>query len=290
MSPSRTPMSASAPGLAGKVVMAVALLTSASAAAYFAYDARAARAARTTPETRPTGDDERPVTSSATGTAPSAGDLARLELENRELKRRLAQMMVQAETGQPAAAAERPRGRGRWLEGLKEKDPERYKKMVERREERRLSREVALQDQISRVEERLEAQRAASEGQNGQESPQAQKQGELLNQIASTLQELGGLRDKWSEINQLPDAERFDKAQELFQKSQELRGKLADLQQQDRDNQLKDLGSRLGLGDGQVEDLSRSVNQIVKDTSPPRPGGPRGGAAGAGPAGGGGRR
>ena len=38
------------------------------------------------------------------------------------------------------------------------------------------------------------------------------------------------------------------------------------------------LGNRLGLSDDQADTLSKSVNQIVKDTSPPRTG--RGGAGG----------
>jgi hypothetical protein len=202
-------------------------------------------------------------------------EVARLSAENRTLRARL--------LGAPASAAP-DAGAGRpWLEELKTRDPERYRRMMDRREQARLDRANEFQSALARIEQRLEA--IPPEGR----TPRSQKEAELLEQMHSALQQLEQLGDKFQQARQLPEAERGPALQALQQQGMELYGQVVALKQQDRQMQLEQLAGQEGIPSSNVPTFTQQVDQIVKETQPPSrrgflggPGGPGGAAGGSG--------
>ena len=248
-----------------------------SSTAYFASQARAARRAAAAGAPRAGGDA---VAGQAAADSADAGrgsdEVRRLRAENAALRRRLLeQEMGLAGAGRPGPDGGALRSWMDRLEEMRKNDPERYKRMMERREQRRAEVEASLQEQLARLDQRLEALGAA-------DTADAKKESELLSKIASVMAELSQLNDKVQALGQLPEAERAAQGQALGQQARELYGQLADLRAEDRRNQLVQLGAQLGLGSDQSTQLAASVDRIVKETDtrgqrPRGPGGPMGG-------------
>jgi hypothetical protein len=202
-------------------------------------------------------------------------EIARLAAENRGLRARL---LGNAAPAAADAGAGRP-----WLEDLKARDPERYKQMMERREQFRIDRANELHSALARIEARLEA--IPPEGR----TPRSQKEAELLEQMQTAMQQLEQLGDKFQQARQLPEAERGPALQALQQQGMDLYGQLVTLKQQDRQMQLEQLAGQSGIPSTNVSTFTQQVDQIVKDTQPPSrrgffggPGGPGGPTAPSG--------
>jgi hypothetical protein len=207
-------------------------------------------------------------------------EIARLAADNRDLRARLL-------GNQAAAVSDAGPGHGRpWLEELKTRDPERYRQMMDRREQMRLERANEIQSSLARLEQRLEA--IPPEGR----APRSQKEAELLEQMHSALQQLDQLGDKFQQARQLPEAERGPALQALQQQGMDLYHQIVALKQQDRQMQLEQLAGQSGIPATNVPTFTQQVDGIVKDTQPPSrrgffggPGGPGGptGASGGPP-------
>jgi hypothetical protein len=265
------------------VAVFVALALTASTI-YFALDARAARraAARApAPDGVAGGPDETPGRAAAAPADSAPGELVRLRIENQALKRRAFELGATAGAEPPPAAA--PDGGARsWrdrIEEMRKTDPERYKRITERREQRRAEVEASMQEQLALLEQRLERLGDA---------PANRTEADLVNKIAAITAELAQLGEKWQALAQLPEAERAAQSQALADRSRDLYGQLTTLRAEDRRMQLEQLGTTMGLSPDQSKQMASSVNTIVKNTDTPRGQRPRG--PGPAPAPGGGPR
>jgi hypothetical protein len=255
----------------GALVTWVAVLCAVALGASTIYFALEARAARRQVGREPAAD-EVAAPAASRGPAPAAGrsddELRRLRAENQMLRLRL----LAAEPAAASAPRRHDGGVGGWrarLEALKTRDPERYKRIMERREQRRAMMASSLQDQLAQLDLRLDALG---------DSPAERKEADLLNSIAEVMGRISELGDKWQALAQLSDEERAAQAPALMEQSRALYQQLADLRMNDRQNQLTQLGGQLGLSADQTRQLTGEVERIVKETDmrPLRPRGPGG--------------
>ncbi len=224
---------------------------------------------------------------------PSATENDRLRrlLEDRELAYaqlhdELAQLNREAQPT-PARSADAPRttsgnprstgqdrGGQSWLDRIRQVDPERYKQLIEQREQRRKQTDQWYADQIAQLDERA------------QSSP-SQREAELANQIADTLAKLNDLRQQWQAIRNLPDDERRVQSEQLRAETGDAFRTLNELRDRDRQTQLANLGRSVGYNDpNTVQGFVDSVTDIYKNTEynpgPGFGGGGRGGWGGPG--------
>lgn len=165
-------------------------------------------------------------------------------------------------------ASARSTNRGSWMERLQREDPERYKQIVEAREQRRRQTDEWYQEQVTQLDQRAQ-------------SAPTREEAELATQIADTLDRINQLRDSWRAISELPDDQRQIQAEQLGARTREAYRTLNDLREQDRSLQLQTLATQLGLQGQSVQSLVDGVPQIYRNTqySPQRS---RGGSGGWG--------
>lgn len=199
----------------------------------------------------------------------SATELAAMRERNAELQTALDRLRKESEqrretvsaasgaiqvvpaTNAPAAAAT---NRLSWIERIRLDDPARYKQMMDEREQRRQQRDAFMQEQFSRLDDRLK-------------TAQTQDEVELVNQLTATLQKMDELRGKWDVIQQLPEEDRQKQSQELRTESWQAFQTYRELRAQDRQIQLEHLASDLGYRDPKdVSTFVDSVQRINKET------------------------
>ena len=141
-----------------------------------------------------------------------------------------------------------------WLESIRQQDPERYKQIVDQREQRRKQADEWFQSQIARLDERAQA------------AP-TQREVELATQIADTLAKLNDLRAQWTALRELPEDERRDASQQLQAETRDARQTLNDLRDRDRQMQLENLAHSIGYNDkNTIQGFVESVTGIYKNT------------------------
>jgi hypothetical protein len=163
------------------------------------------------------------------------------------------------------------------LESIRQQDPERYKQIVEQREQRRKQADEWFQNQIEQLDGRAQA------------AP-TQQEAELANQIADTLAKLNDLRAQWAAVRELPEDERRAASQQLQAETRDAYRTLNNLRDSDRQLQLENLARTLGYNDkNTIQGFVENVTGIYKNTeyNPGRAlGGWGGGPGGGGPGGG----
>jgi chromosome segregation ATPase len=260
------------------VIAVIAALGLGASTVYFALDARAARKTAADRARRAgAGEIGKALTGAAADRGAAAGasdEVRRLRAENLALMRRLAEHEPAATAGRPYLDGGALRGWLDRLEEMRKTDPERYRRIMERREQRRTDHEASLQEQFARIDQRLEALGNA-------ETAAAKEEAELLNKIAAVMSQLSQLGDKMQSLASLPESERGAQSLALGQQGRDLYNQLQTLRQQDRQNQLNQLGAQLGLSSDQTASMASAIDRIVKETDPrnmrPRgPGGPGG--------------
>ena len=183
-------------------------------------------------------------------------------------------------TAVPQIGTRAPTGNSRaqaWMERLRQQDPERYKQIVEARQQRQQAADQQLQDQFDALS--LRAQNAATPDE-----------AQVVNQIADTLDKINQLRQSREALANLPDDQRQVQMQQLNDQMRPLLDQLNTLRDQDRTLQLQGLAAQLGLQGQNAQALVEGVPQIYKNTQylsqrgPGGPGGPGGGSGGSGTA------
>ena len=150
-----------------------------------------------------------------------------------------------------------PRGNpgNAWLDRLRQEDPERYKQIVQQREQRRRAVDQMYQDTVDQLDQRAQ-------------SAQTQTEAELATQIADTLAKLNDLRQKWNAIRDLPEDERTVQVQNLQAETRETERTLRELSQQDRTMQLENYARSLGVTDENgVQDFVGGIASIYSNTN-----------------------
>jgi hypothetical protein len=170
----------------------------------------------------------------------------------------------------PAPGAN-PRGRA-WMEQLRQQDPERYKQIVEARQQWQQATDQRLQDQFDTLSVR--AQNAATPDE-----------AQVVNQIADTLGQLNQLRQSRDALANLPDDQRQIQMQQINEQMRPLVDQLNTLRDQDRTLQLQSLATQLGITSQNTSDFVDQVKKVYTSTQyqvPRGPGGPGGGLGGGG--------
>jgi uncharacterized membrane protein len=154
-------------------------------------------------------------------------------------------------------AASRTANGGSWMERLQREDPERYKQMMEAREQRRQQANQWYQEQIAQLDQRAQ-------------SAPTREEAELATQIADTLDRINQLRDSWRAIRELPEDQRQVQAEALSA--------------QDRALQLENLAAKYGVQGQSKQTFAETVQQIYDNTryTPQRSRGGSGGWGGDG--------
>lgn len=141
-----------------------------------------------------------------------------------------------------------------WLDRLREQNPERYKQIMEAREERRQRVDAFFQEQFDRLDERYAVART-------------QEEAELITQIADTLGRVEELRGQWEQIRQLPDEQRREAARKLGQESWETYQTLIQLRERDRQLQIRNLASQIGYRTPEeVEQFAQAIDRVYRET------------------------
>jgi hypothetical protein len=195
----------------------------------------------------------------------ASAEVGALEKQLRDME--TAYNRLQAETGQmkkqAAAAPAAPKviasvtntvvatatNRPSWLERTRQEDPARYKQVTEARDQRRQQMETYMQEQFTRLDERLKG-------------AQTQEEADLISQISVTLQKVDELRQKWETIRQLPDEERRAQGQQLAAEGWETYQTLTQLRSQDRQMQLAQFASQVGYR--QPKDVQAFVDSLQR--------------------------
>jgi hypothetical protein len=158
------------------------------------------------------------------------------------------------EVSQVAAPAPGGNARGRaWMEQLRQQDPERYKQMVEARQQWQQATDQRLQDQFDVLN--LRAQNASTPDE-----------AQLVNQITDTLDKINQLRQSRESLADLPDDQRQVQMQQINAQMHQQYDTLNTLRDQDRTLQLQNLAAQLGLQDQKVQALVEGVPQIYQNT------------------------
>lgn len=138
-----------------------------------------------------------------------------------------------------------------WLERLRTEDPERYKQIQADREQRQQRVAEALNQQLTRLDQRLQ-------------TATTQTEADLVTQIADTLTHMDDLRQQWQQARDLPaDQQNVATMQQLRDDTAATYQKLADLRTQDRTLQLQQLGSQVGQDPAT---FAQSVQKIITET------------------------
>ena len=207
------------------------------------------------------------VTPSQTAPPTDAGRLRQLleeqELANAVLREELAQLQRGATNNTPSPAgsarasnpdqARNPRrdSGNAWLDRLKQEDPERYKQIVQQREQRRKAADQSFQDTMDQLDQRAQ-------------SAPTQTEAELATQIADTLAKLNDLRQQRNALRSLPEDERTAQMQQLQAQTRETERTLHILSEQDRILQLQNYGQELNLPDS---DFVSRIKDIYSNTN-----------------------
>ena len=185
------------------------------------------------------------------------------ELANAVLREELAQLQRGATNNTPSPAgsarasnldqARNPRrdSGNAWLDRLKQEDPERYKQIVQQREQRRKAADQSFQDTMDQLDQRAQ-------------SAPTQTEAELATQIADTLAKLNDLRQQRNALRSLPEDERTAQMQQLQAQTRETERTLRDLSEQDRTLQLQNYASTLGVTD---PDFVTGITGIYSNTN-----------------------
>jgi DNA repair exonuclease SbcCD ATPase subunit len=180
----------------------------------------------------------------------------RLQAEIQQIKS-LAASATAAPKATPAvtnAAAVIATNRLSWLERTRQEDPARFKQITEAREQRRQQMETYLQDQFTRLDERLK-------------TAKTQEEADLVTQLSVTLQRVDELRQKWDSLRQLPDEERQTQVQELATESRQTYQTLTQLRTQDRQMQLAQFANQVGYREPKdVQAFVDSLQRIYTET------------------------
>jgi hypothetical protein len=204
------------------------------------------------------------------GLSGSEGRLRELlnqqEAANNQLRDEIARLKQDGATDfspKPAVAgdsASRPSSGGRggaaaWMDRLRQEDPERYKQIIQQREERRKTTDLRYQETIDQLDQRAQ-------------SAPTQAEADLVGQIADTLAKLNDLRQKWQAIRDLPDDQRQAQTAELAAQTRQTTDQLRDLSQQDRTLQLQKFARDLGVTDDNgVQSFVDGITSIYSNTN-----------------------
>lgn len=200
------------------------------------------------------------------------------QLANQELRVELARLKgepVPVMTNVAAASPEMEGGRygrggdqpGGWMDRLRQEDPERYKQIMADREQRRKDAEDWYNTTLGQLQARVE-------------SPVSPEDGALAKEIAAALWKMNDLRQQMQAARDLPDDERQTAMTQLIAELRATNHQLDELRQKDRNLQLQNLATQLGLKGDNVQALVDGVPQIYKNTqyAPNRASGFGGGA------------
>ena len=213
-----------------------------------------------------------------TGAASTDDGLRELLTQQEQANQKLRAEIARLKTNTTAASnskteptpEDRPaRGGGAsWMERLQRDDPERYKQIVEQRDQRRKAADKWFQDQISALDQT--AQTAAS-----------QDEAEIASQIADTLAKLNDLRTQWAAIRELPQDQRDEAAQQLQSDTRNAYKSLNDLRTNYQDIQFGKVLADAGVSPKAIQETVAEINKVLKisgELSPPHGGGNWGGA------------
>jgi hypothetical protein len=165
------------------------------------------------------------------------------------------------------------RNMSNYLERIRQQDPERYKEITQRIQQRQQQAAQERDDQMAALAQR--AQNAATP-----------EEADVVAQISDTLNKINDLRQSRAAVADLPETEQQTQMQSINQQLRDAMQDLSQLRDQDRTIQYQKLADDLKLSDSDKQKLVSSIPQILKETqvSPGRgPGGP-GGPGGGGPA------
>lgn len=156
---------------------------------------------------------------------------------------------------------------GAWMDRLRQEDPERYKQIMEQREQRRKAADKWFQDQIAVLDQT--AQTAGS-----------QDEAEIASQIADTLAKLNDLRSQWAAVRELPQDQREEATQQLQSDTRTAYKTLNDLRTNFQDLQFGKVLAEAGVSPKVIQDTVAQINKVLKDSgdlTPPHGGGNWGG-------------
>jgi hypothetical protein len=144
--------------------------------------------------------------------------------------------------------------RGSYMERLRETDPERFRQIQQTREQWRQQTEKRLQEQLGRLDERI--QNAAS-----------QEEVELLTALSESLVKIDEVRRGFETLRGLPGEERAVQARQLANQSMETYRQYSELRARDRELQLRQLATQIGYSDSNAAaQFVESVQRIYDET------------------------
>jgi len=164
------------------------------------------------------------------------------------------------------------RNMSNFLERVRLQDPERYKQIIQRIQQRQQEASQEYDDQMGTLAAR--AQNAATP-----------EEADLVTQISDTLDKINQLRQSRAAAADLPPDQQQTQLQTINDQIRQAMSDLGQLRDQDRTIQYDKLADQLKLNDADKQLLSQTIPQILKDTSynPQRgPGGYGGFGGGAG--------
>jgi hypothetical protein len=189
------------------------------------------------------------------------GNAAALLAENLRLKEQIdALSSAQAGLAGLPVAATPSTNRVSYMERVRQEDPERYRQLVEQREQRHRQTEQWYQDQFAALDDRAQAATSKEEV-------------DLVTQIADALDRVQQLREGWRAVRDLPEDQRSAAVEQLRAESREAYATLNTLREQDRQFQLQQLASQIGYRDvAGLAQFTEAVQQIYRNTeyTPPR--------------------
>jgi vacuolar-type H+-ATPase subunit I/STV1 len=154
----------------------------------------------------------------------------------------------------PSAAAASTNAPIPYMERLRQNDPERYRQMIEQREQRRKQMDEWYRDQLAKLDERAQ-------------SAQSQQEAELANQIADTLAKLNELRDQWRALRDMPEDQRREAADQLQAQTRDAYRTLNELRELDRQVQLGNLARSIGYTDADaIQAFVDNITGIYQNT------------------------
>ncbi len=179
-------------------------------------------------------------------------EIARLRQELDRLRRSARAVAPPSAPASTNLAAAAGTNQVSWLERLRQQDPERYKQIMDGRDQRRQQADAFFQQQFNRLDERLQ-------------STQTQEEADLVNQISDTLNKMNDLRQSWENAAQLSGDERRKLVADSWQAYQTY----SQLRSQDRQLQLRQLASQIGYQNPQdAAPFLNAINTILDDTDP----------------------
>jgi len=165
------------------------------------------------------------------------------------------------------------RNMSNFLERVRLQDPQRYKEIVQRIQQRQQEAAQEYDDQMGTLAAR--AQNAATP-----------EEADLLSQITDSLDKINQLRQSRAAVADLPEDQQQAQMQSINDQLRDAMQTLSQQRDQERTIQYQQLADQLKLNDADKQLLSQTIPQILKDTqyNPPRGPGGFGGFGGAGAA------